>query len=138
VIQLVYCSQALAPFDAEALRAILVKARATNTPLGVTGCLLHIDGSFLQMLEGEATAVNGLFARISGDKRHRKVVSLVVCEIEAPQFPDWSMGFVDATGRAASLPGYRAQHGFLDLAGDATRLRQIIDGFHNGRWRSAA
>jgi hypothetical protein len=136
MIQLVYCSQATAPFSTDALRALLVKARATNTPLAVTGCLLHIEGSFLQTLEGEAAAVNDLFARIGGDKRHRKVISLVVREIDAAQFPDWSMGFIDASKRAASLPGYRAQVGFADLAGDATRLHQIIDGFRDGRWRN--
>lgn len=137
MIQVVYSSQARVRFATEALRELLVKARANNTRLGITGCLLHIDGSFLQVLEGEVTTVNELFAHIARDTRHAHVLTLVTREIEAPQFPDWSMGFVDASGRAPSV-GYRPHIGFSDLVGDSTRIQQIIAGFRQGRWRATA
>jgi Sensors of blue-light using FAD len=138
MIQLVYCSQARVPFTVDALRELLVKARANNTPLGVTGCLLHIDGSFLQVLEGDAATVNALFTKIGRDPRHTHVVTLITREIEATQFPDWSMGFIDASGRASSVVGYRSNAGFTDLVGDASRIHQIVDGFRQGRWRAKA
>jgi hypothetical protein len=138
MLQLVYCSQATTVFTDAALRTLLVKARANNTPLGITGCLLHVEGSFLQTLEGAADRVNAVFEKISRDRRHDRVLKLLVRDIEDAQFPDWSMGFVDGSGRANAIEGYRSHNGFGDLAGDATRVRQIVDGFRAGRWRASA
>ncbi len=137
MIQLVYCSQARTPFTDTALRALLVAAQANNTPQGITGCLLHIDGSFLQVLEGDATKVKALFAKVARDPRHTHVVTLIVREINTAQFPDWSMGFIDASGRASTVLGYRSHAGFSDLVGDSTRTCQIVDSFRQGRWRAA-
>ncbi len=138
MIQLVYASQARVRFTGEALRELLVTARARNTPQGITGCLLHIDGAFLQVLEGDPGAVTALFERIARDPRHVHVLTLVTREIEAAQFPDWSMGFVDASGRASSIAGYRPQVGFRDLMGDSKGILQIIASFREGRWRVSA
>lgn len=138
MVQLVYASQARSPFSADALRALLVKARANNTSLSITGCLLHVDGAFLQILEGDSVRVQTLFAHIGRDPRHHRVNTLLVRQIDVAQFADWSMGFIDGSGRASSIDGYRATNGFGDLAGDPTRVRQIIDGFRDGRWRVLA
>jgi hypothetical protein len=77
VIQLIYASTATKAFSAEALRALPTKARAHNTTEDISGMLLHVDGAFFQVLEGEATAVHRLFAKIAGDDRHSKVLLLL-------------------------------------------------------------
>jgi hypothetical protein len=138
VIQLIYTSAAARPFTTEALRELLRRARETNTALGVSGLLLHVDGTFLQLLEGERDAVQGLYDRISRDPRHARVVTLLARDIDERNFPDWSMGFFDGTGRATSVAGYRAGTGFTDLAGDTSTVLKIVRDFRGGRWRSLA
>jgi len=138
VIQLIYSSNAVKPFSPEALRRLLVGARAHNTGAKISGMLLHVNGSFLQVLEGDARPVEALFTRIGIDTRHGKVVILLRHEIKARNFPDWSMGFFDASGQNAELQGYRETTGFAGLLGDTARIRRIVGEFRDGRWRSLA
>jgi hypothetical protein len=90
--QLLYVSRTpgeLSPFE---LDRILTASRTNNAMLGITGLLVHIDGGFLQMLEGEERAVRELYARIATDRRHSDIRLLL--DREWPQaFGDWSMGF---------------------------------------------
>ncbi|CAN5790879.1 hypothetical protein BH11MYX2_BH11MYX2_07760 [soil metagenome] len=138
MFQLVYTSVATTAFTADLLRKLLVGARANNTGLGVSGMLLHVEGSFLQVLEGERAVVDALYVKIGTDRRHARVSVLVSREVTERNFPDWSMGFVDATAKAASTVGYRAGVGFADLAGDADKVMKIIADFRDGRWRARA
>ena len=59
LMHLIYSSAATQVFTPEDLAALLALARKKNASLAVTGMLLHIDGSFLQVLEGEPEAVDG-------------------------------------------------------------------------------
>ena len=138
VIQLIYSSVAATPFSPEALRALLVRARARNTTADVSGMLLHVDGAFLQVLEGSAPVIDALFHRIGADPRHKRVLLLLSRDLPERNFPDWSMGFFDASGRGAALPGYRQTTGFADLVGDTAQIVRVIADFRDGRWRSLA
>jgi len=138
VIHLIYSSAATSPFTSEALRTLLVRARDHNTTADVSGMLLHVDGAFLQVLEGMPQVVHALFTRISADPRHARVLLLLSQEIQARNFPDWSMGFFDASGRGAMLPGYRRNTGFADLVGDTAQITRVVADFRSGRWRSLA
>jgi len=138
VIQLIYSSVATAPFSPDALRALLVRARARNTTAEVSGMLLHVDGAFLQVLEGDAPVLDALFHRIGADPRHKRVLLLLSQDLPERNFSDWSMGFFDASGRGAALPGYRQSAGFADLVGDTAKIRRVVADFRDGRWRSLA
>ncbi|MEO8700343.1 MAG: BLUF domain-containing protein [Kofleriaceae bacterium] len=138
MLQLIYASGATKPFTAESLRTLLVAARTNNTGAGVSGMLLHVDGAFLQVLEGEAAVVEALYTRIGKDPRHARVVRLLAREVPERNFADWSMGFFDASGRATEIAGYRPTAGFSDLIGDPKQLLRIVDQFRDGRWRSLA
>jgi FAD-dependent sensor of blue light len=138
VIQLIYTSKVVTPLAPDALRALLVRSRANNARLGVTGMLLHLDGSYLQVLEGKSAMVHALFARIRADRRHAHIITLMVRDLEERNFGDWSMAFFDGSGRAATMPGYRATAGFADLADDPATLLKIVGDFGGGRWRSLA
>ncbi len=138
VIQLLYSSTASRPFSFEALRTLLVGARSRNTAAEVSGMLLHVDGAFLQVLEGEPEPVMALFTRIGGDPRHQRVRLLRNLDITARNFGDWSMGFFDASGKGAALPGYRQTTGFADLLGDTAMIARVVTEFRDGRWRSLA
>jgi len=135
MLQLVYTSTATSPFSAEALRRLLELARRRNTAADISGLLLHVDGAFLQTLEGDPVVVRALYARIEADRRHASVLTLLVRDIAERNFPDWSMGFFDASGRASSALGYRATSGFADLRGDKSTILRILRDFRDGRWR---
>ena len=138
MIQLVYTSTAAVPFGAATLRELLAAARMHNMGVGISGLLLHVDGSFLQVLEGEPTIVRALVARIEADRRHKRFLTLAVRDITERNFPDWSMGFFDASGRASSEIGYRKTTGFADLMGDTATILRVVADFRDGRWRALA
>jgi hypothetical protein len=55
--------------------------------------MLHINGGFLQMLEGDERAVRDLYNRIAMDRRHQDPRIMLDREIPCRVFADWSMGF---------------------------------------------
>ncbi len=144
LVQLAYISAARTPFSATALRELLAAARASNRRRGVTGILLHADGSFLQVLEGPAAEVDKLYAHISRDPRHERIVRIFRGDLASPSFADWSMGFVEADGAVrAGLLGFNRflQAGSGDSLGTeregtaAHSVRELALQFRRGRWR---
>ena len=137
--QLIYVSAAKNLFNPAELRELLRLARIKNQRLGVTGMLLYHEGSFLQVLEGPLSAVEPLLETMNHDKRHQKVMLLLRREIEARNFADWKMGFVDVAVQSQSLPGFRnyfqSHSSFLDLLGDPKTIERVVDGFRDGQWR---
>lgn len=104
---IVYVSAATKPFSKSELLELLAKARENNQRLGVTGLLLYKDGDFIQLLEGEASAVKALFSTIQRDSRHACSTVLTEGEAEGRLFSDWSMGFRDLSDpEVQATPGY--------------------------------
>lgn len=95
MISLTYLSTAAVPFDAADLHELLIVSRRNNHARGLTGMLLHVDGHFIQTLEGDADDVEGAFATIAADPRHHDVFITWRESIAERTFPDWSMGFED-------------------------------------------
>lgn len=100
IYQLVYQSLALHPWDDEALRGLAAQSRDRNQAQAITGILFYANRHFLQVLEGEQSAVEQLYERIGRDPRHTDEV--VIRRGAAPQrlFPEWSMG-LGTVGAAA-------------------------------------
>jgi hypothetical protein len=92
---LFYHSQALRPFDTAALTTLLLQARVFNREHHLTGLLLHTpDGRFLQIIEGEETAVRTLYYdHIVSDPRHHRCRLLGAGACAERSFADWRMGF---------------------------------------------
>lgn len=133
LIHLVYASTSSAQHSEEELARLLEVASHRNAQLGLTGMLLHLDGCFFQVLEGEAEAVDGLFARIASDPRHGNVTVIVREPIARRAFADWTMAYAALGAKdAASIVGLGD-----GLAGlDAGRARKLLHAFTQGRWRS--
>lgn len=93
--RLVYVSAATVPFSKADLIELLTKAREKNQRLGITGMLLYKDGDFLQLLEGERSAVQELFDVIKADPRHKSIIVMLEEQSDRRVFEDWSMGFRD-------------------------------------------
>ena len=136
--QLVYASAATHSMDEEELAQILGSARENNGALGITGMLLYHEGSFLQVLEGEKSAVEALFAKIEKDERHTETLVLLRADVEERSFRRWSMGFYCSASNE-ELPGLNE---FLQKGSSARTkarradgARQLLNAFREGRWR---
>ncbi len=139
LIHLIYASVATSlPTDGE-LSTVLLTSRANNVRDGVTGMLLYIDGSFFQVLEGPPDAVDRTFARIAGDPRHARPVTIIRERIPRRSFGEWSMGYASASptevARVAGL------NDFFDGASCVTQLdpgraQKLLTAFRGGRWRA--
>ncbi|MBV9487434.1 MAG: BLUF domain-containing protein [Frankiaceae bacterium] len=110
MIHLIYASRAVTPMSDGALADLLRQSRELNQRAQITGLLLSVADSFMQVLEGSDAAVQETYARIERDPRHRDLRLLVVEPIADRQFPDWSMGFEHPDDQllARVLPGYLA------------------------------
>jgi len=140
LIHLVYSSDASVAFSDLAVKALLEGARRNNSALGVTGVLLHIDSSFLQVLEGELTVVESLYEKIGLDKRHTRVKKLIQEPIQKRDFEDWSMGLAKITSKELSVvPGFNdfwKSRRALESLGEGL-TRKVLTAFReDGRWRS--
>ena len=90
----VYVSRAMQRMSLDELGQLLAQARASNLAGGISGVLLHHDGLFLQLIEGEPEAIDTLLKKISADRRHEGLLILVDSLQDRPRmFPDWKMGF---------------------------------------------
>jgi hypothetical protein len=139
LIQIVYASAAAEPFSADALKLLLAKARTRNATYGVTGMLLYHGGSFLQVLEGYEADVEIIFAFILRDPRHLNVNVLHRQTIQHREFPEWSMGFLSASGPPQKAPGlidYRLA--LLNLNSAPTAAKRYLRLFQQGLCRQAA
>lgn len=139
LMHLIYSSAATQPFSNEALADLLSLARRKNATLGVTGMLLHVDGSFLQVLEGEPAAVDSVFRAISADPRHAQIVTIIKEPIPRRAFSDWSMGHAQVT--TAELAELEGSNDFFLGGACLTRLnsgrtKKLLGAFKEGRWRS--
>jgi hypothetical protein len=85
--------------------------------------LLYVDGSFIQVLEGEPDAVQETYTRILADSRHHQVYKLLDEPITVRDFPDWSMGLRDLTALADNDLPEKARHFRYGFGGDAIRGR---------------
>ena len=69
----IYASTASGTLDRRQLVELLHQARRRNAELGLTGCLLYLDGAFIQMLEGSEEALEPVMASIRRDERHHEL-----------------------------------------------------------------
>jgi hypothetical protein len=88
---LIYTSN-LVEDEPEVLAAILQTAQHLNKLRGITGMLLHANGSILQVLEGDHVEVSKTFQSIEFDPRHQDVFVISKNEIFQRQFTSWTMG----------------------------------------------
>ncbi len=133
-----YTSIASHEMSHEELIGLLQKARTNNLKRNVTGLLLYMDNCFFQVLEGEQSVVEDLFALISKDSRHHHVMKLIEEPIEERSFGDWNMGYQHVT--RAELANFTGLTDFLDHDGGfdcmvGHRARTLIDAFRMGRWQ---
>lgn len=97
--RLVYLSKAVHAFTKADFTAIFEQSTHDNAEADITGLLLYVRGSIIQVLEGETQAVAHLFGRIQSDRRHTDVTQVFDKLIAERLFPDWTMGYETVTNR---------------------------------------
>lgn len=136
--QIVYMSALADHADDACLRDILAESTAKNPARHITGILLYVNGSFLQVLEGHPQTLKELYRRIHSDPRHTGVVKISQQAIEDREFGEWSMGWAQVA--AADLDQIAGKndfftHGHCLTELDNTVVRRILADFKQGRWR---
>lgn len=96
---LTYFSTSVGLLTEENLTNILEQSRRNNARLGITGVLLYVRGSIIQVLEGEQPALEALYERIQADPRHKNVTTVINRPIPQRLFGQWSMGYETLTTR---------------------------------------
>lgn len=101
--QLCYISVAAdVPLGESTLNEILDEARNRNQADGITGLLVSLDDSFLQILEGEPEAVRACMDRIRRDRRHFGIQVVMQETAGRRAFADWAMAHKHLPGRAVA------------------------------------
>lgn len=138
LIHVIYASAASAEFTDGELAALLEQSRRSNGLIAVTGMLLYASGSFFQVLEGDASAVDALFAKIKLDRRHTNSVRIIREPIAKRVFGEWTMGYAAmSAGDIVSILGSNDFFGEKSCfaALDGGRAKKLLDAFAGGRWR---
>jgi hypothetical protein len=125
LIRLLYISRAVGAITTTMTGSILASARVHNRVAGITGVLCQGQGLFIQILEGNRSTINRLYATIVKDKRHQDVELVAIEEIETRRFPDWSMAHVVIS---ENDPIVRLKHPEFDpFNASSTQLKELVD-----------
>jgi hypothetical protein len=135
LIHCIYASSAASSFKEYDIPALLERARMANAERDLTGMLLYIDGSFFQVLEGEAAAVDEVYGQILFDSRHTLITMIIREPIAARSFGEWTMGFCNVDPlQADQLIG---ENGFFESGScvarmDGSRAKKLLSAFRSG------
>ena len=87
----IYASRAAEDFYEHQIPDLLKQIRRANAKQELTGMLLYISGSFLQVLEGRPEMVDAVFGGILRDKRHTQVAAIGTESILERAYEGWTM-----------------------------------------------
>ena len=139
LIHCIYASRATVALSDADVQSLLERSRGKNSARGITGMLLFIEGSFFQVLEGDAAVVDELYEIIAHDTRHDRVTQIIREPIAQRSFGEWSMGFASVQrARTQQLIG---ENDFFASAECLERInpgraRKLLTAFGAGRWRT--
>ncbi|NQV78984.1 MAG: BLUF domain-containing protein [Alphaproteobacteria bacterium] len=135
MIQLIYVSASTGRLPDGEIAGFLAANRQRNKARGITGIVVHHEGSFLQVIEGKGDVVSALFDTIRNDPRHDAVALLSRKSIAHREFGDSSMAFVDTAGKAGDLDGFvDFEKDLADMTLGESQARKLLGMFLKGRW----
>jgi len=88
-----YVSEATKNINEKEIENILAFSRKHNKEYGITGYLIYSEGYFMQLLEGRRDIIESLLLKISQDKRHKNMNTIIKGVVKERIFNDWSMGY---------------------------------------------
>ncbi|MBN9524276.1 BLUF domain-containing protein [bacterium] len=138
MLQFVFATAAVQPVTPTDLLTIHVRNRARYVAAGVTGLLVHHQGSFLHILEGPAQTVQGEYEAVAASRDHRRLLLSRRAEVAARAFDGWGVALpVDPT--RTQLPGVVDYAELVELAAyhDPVGPWWAVAEFCRGRLRQA-
>lgn len=128
LLRLFYTSSAIARLGA---RELALACEKRNREAGITGVLLRVDATYLQVIEGAPKAVAETFERICCDLRHRNLALLEIEPADERIFGDWSMAHVGDSESLTialrdDLEDIRLLAG-VNAHNTVLRMRQLLD-----------
>jgi hypothetical protein len=76
---------------------IVKKSKINNLAHGITGLLFYHNQRFIQVLEGERDALEGLMSILEKDNRHKNIQRILDQQIKKRGFMDWNMDSLNLT-----------------------------------------
>ena len=139
LIHCIYASRATTDLSGADIQRVLERSRHNNAERGITGMLLFIEGSFFQVLEGDAKVVDEIYETIARDARHDRVTQIIREPISKRCFGAWSMGFTSV--ERTDVQQAVGENDFFGSAEclehiNAGRARKLLIAFGSGRWRT--
>ena len=127
--RVIYTSRAVKDFSKRELLDLLHDARAYNSVDKICGVLMHRNGYFLQVLEGEPEAIDNLLVRLIRDTRHSDLKIIHDSSVDSLLFSNWAMGSADLESPELSLiPGLRTDLSSKEvIQGLVIRLPEIAN-----------
>jgi Sensors of blue-light using FAD len=129
LISVIYASRASEHFNEHEIPDLLRQARLANAGHEITGMLLYIGGSFLQVLEGQPGIVDAVFAAIQRDKRHMQVALIARETILERAYEGWTMNHATLdpveAGELIGQPDYFVSGAWVAQP-DPARARKLL------------
>ena len=127
LVELSYLSEAVSDMSFLGLMRLLESARAFNQKNGITGILFYDNQQFIQVIEGERSAIMKTWKRIQDDKRHHRIELLEIKEISERIYPDWLLRFYGGESLVRDYPALAEMVGGMDKHSLAqmNRMREI-------------
>ena len=91
--QLTYSSISSEGLKLEDLNNILEEAKSKNTKMDISGCLIHHNEYFVQIIEGNKRDVLEIFEKIKDDSMHHSIKLLWENIIDKRYFVEWNMAY---------------------------------------------
>jgi len=92
--RLLYVSKPVGPITTFVTSSILEVCSVNNKKAEITGVLCQGSGIYMQVIEGQRSAINALYSRIISDKRHNQIELLSFEEVDQRRYGQWSMALV--------------------------------------------
>ncbi len=92
--RLLYVSKPVGPITTFVTSSILEVCSVNNKKAEITGVLCQGSGIYMQVIEGQRSAINALYSRIISDKRHNQIELLSFEEVGQRRYGHWSMALV--------------------------------------------
>lgn len=140
--RIVYISTAAANFQLRSMPKLLKDARDRNFKSALSGLLIFVDGSFMQVLEGTQENVQDCYGRITRDPRHSNLQVIFSEPIRRRAFPGWSMAWHNCPpgGEVTGLiRSFQDQDSLEKLTiCNAVDLEEVLNAFARSKFTDAA
>lgn len=132
-----YVSEATQSFTRAEIHSLVQECSERNHARAISGTIVFTDPVFFQIVEGPEAAINRLMGAIHRDPRHMNIEIVFERTPEERLFPDWSLGYCDASVRPPVQRSLKLIHANSQKSGtfdkEITRLIQYLRAFYAGR-----